>query len=454
MRRVLQRAGGVARAVRDAGCGPQTSFVERARLRRSNELSVMIIASIVPFSIAFWRVHVELGVGALACALAYVIVISLNKLGRHLTARMIFVLAGTLSVGFYSESLGPDTDLSYMLWSVGLSVFWLFDKEDRAARALGFAAPVTYFFALHVTGFALTTWVPRMEIDPTTLRFFSLCFQAMVLIHLVAGTMLVVSLHEAAQRSLVDLNVQLREESATRLAASQAKSRFLANMSHELRTPLNAIIGYAEIVSESLEDEGHAGDEMHEDVARIRRSGRHLLSIISDILDLTKIESGRLEVHLSAVDLPGLLRDVAQECAPLVEAGGNALEIHLEGAPEHVTSDATKLRQIVLNLVSNAAKFTQGGRVTIHAAREGRERFVVEVADTGAGILPEHQVMIFDAFQQGDDSPTRAQDGTGLGLTLVRQLARLLGGEVSLRSEAGRGSSFRVELPIQCVAAT
>ena len=235
--------------------------------------------------------------------------------------------------------------------------------------------------------------------------------------------------------------------------ANAAKSQFLANMSHELRTPLNAIIGYAEMLIEDAEDEGET--EGAEDLAKIRGAGTHLLGLINNVLDLSKVEVGRVELDVRPVNLDALLDTVVSTVTPLVERGGNRLVVEGAGADERlgtVQTDETRLRQVLLNLLSNAAKFTHDGTVTLSARRrpapDGEGGAVVfRVADTGIGMTPEQLGRLFQPFVQADASTTREYGGTGLGLAISRRLARLLGGDVTVASAPGEGSVFTVTVP-------
>ena len=227
--------------------------------------------------------------------------------------------------------------------------------------------------------------------------------------------------------------------------ANAAKSQFLANMSHELRTPLNAIIGYSEMLAEDAEDDG-AG-HLVPDLEKIRVSGRHLLGLINDVLDLSKVEAGKMDVHAETVSVRDLLADVAATVRPLVQANGNALVVEGEGLPDTLRSDPTKVRQVLLNLLSNAAKFTRGGTVTLSGGVGAGGAVVFHVADTGIGMTPEQVARLFDPFVQADASTTREYGGTGLGLAISRRLARLLGGDVTVASAPGEGSVFTVTVP-------
>ncbi|MFN8059861.1 MAG: ATP-binding protein [Vicinamibacterales bacterium] len=232
--------------------------------------------------------------------------------------------------------------------------------------------------------------------------------------------------------------------------ANRAKSEFLANMSHELRTPLNAILGYSELIAEELGDavDGHAGALA--DLARIRSAGGHLLSLVDDVLDLSKVEAGRLEVSSDPVDVGPVVADVVKTCAPLAHKHGTRLDVASDGDTAVALCDGMRLRQVVFNLVSNACKFTSGGAVTVHVgheSRDGREWIRIDVRDTGIGMSPDAITRLFRPFSQGDPSTTRRYGGTGLGLALSRRLCRLMMGDIDVASTPGAGSTFTVRLP-------
>lgn len=232
-------------------------------------------------------------------------------------------------------------------------------------------------------------------------------------------------------------------------AASSAKSQFLANVSHELRTPLNAIIGYSEMLQEEAEDrrlEDFAGD-----LLKIRSAGHHLLTLINDILDLSKIEAGKMELHTEAFDIPGLIEEVVTTTRPLAKKNGNVLEMRCAAGTGKMHSDLTKVRQVLLNLISNACKFTREGRIRIEAVRQagddGVDRIVLSVSDTGIGMTPEQLERVFEAFSQAETSTAAKYGGTGLGLAISRRFCRLMGGDLEVVSRIGEGATFTVWLP-------
>lgn len=245
--------------------------------------------------------------------------------------------------------------------------------------------------------------------------------------------------------------VELERAKSNAESASEAKSHFLASMSHELRTPLNAIIGYSEMLIEEARD--HADDELVPDLEKIASAGRHLLSLINDILDLSKIEANKMEVFLETFDVADLLRDVSATVAPLMAKNRNEFIQDLDSDLGEMHSDQTKLRQNLFNLLSNAAKFTSGGQVKLSVRRESRANgdwLMFKVSDTGIGMTPEQQDRLFNAFTQADASTTRNYGGTGLGLSITRSFCRMIGGVIKVESEVGKGSVFTMEVPALC----
>ncbi|MEM7333025.1 MAG: response regulator [Chloroflexota bacterium] len=243
---------------------------------------------------------------------------------------------------------------------------------------------------------------------------------------------------------------ELRQAKEAAEAASRSKSAFLANMSHELRTPLNAIIGYSEMLEEDATDFGH--DEFIPDLQKIQKAGRHLLELINDILDLSKIEAGKMDLFMETFSLSELLEDVAFTIGPLVEKKGNQLVLNDDDLGT-MQADKTKVRQTLFNLLSNASKFTNDGTITIHTTRENMgsegEWIQIQVIDTGIGIAPEKLEYLFEPFTQADASTTRKYGGTGLGLAISRRFCNMMGGDIIAESEVGKGSTFTVYLPAQ-----
>ena len=245
-----------------------------------------------------------------------------------------------------------------------------------------------------------------------------------------------------------DAEFELRAARDRAEAASEVKSNFIANMSHELRTPLSAIIGYTEMIMEECEEAGD-GAAILSDLGKIESNARHLLGLINDILDLTKIEAGRMDVLVEGIDLVPLLHRIEADIRPLVERRANRLRLVPPPVPVEMQTDMTKLRQMLLNLLGNAAKFTEGGTITlaVHRAADDAAMVVFDVTDTGIGMTEEQTNRLFERFTQADKSTTRRFGGTGLGLALTKAYASMLGGSISVRSTAGAGSTFTLRLP-------
>lgn len=259
-----------------------------------------------------------------------------------------------------------------------------------------------------------------------------------------------------AMSEAIEKDIEQREIAAAELAVAQdkaeaanrAKSSFLANMSHELRTPMNAVIGYSEMLVEEMADD--QVDSYVEDIQKINAAGKHLLALINDILDLSKIEAGRMDLYLERFDLEQTLNEVISTVTPLVEKNSNGIVAEMGDGLGTMRADVTKIRQTLFNLLSNASKFTQHGVITLAANRiasDTGDRIVINVSDTGVGIPEDKLDHIFDEFSQADSSTTRDYGGTGLGLAITRRFCRMMGGDVTVSSTPGKGSTFTIELP-------
>lgn len=251
-----------------------------------------------------------------------------------------------------------------------------------------------------------------------------------------------------ANRELAQRHQELKVLMEAAETANKAKSQFLANMSHELRTPMNAIIGYSEMLIE--EAEGTVQNAFASDLQKINSAGKHLLALINDILDLSKIEAGKLELYMETFDVGEMIRDVATTMEPLVAKNANRLVIDVAPEISSIYLDLTKVRQTLFNLLSNACKFTRAGNIGLRvrpATVNGRQFIELQVADSGIGMSPEETAKVFDAFTQADTSTTRKYGGTGLGLTITKKFCEMMGGEISVQSELGKGTTFTVKLP-------
>ncbi len=258
--------------------------------------------------------------------------------------------------------------------------------------------------------------------------------------------LLVLAMEDVTQRRRAEEEVAKATKASE--TANKTKSLFLANMSHELRTPLNAILGYSEMLREQAVR--RKLEEFGADIEKIHAAGKHLLALINDILDLSKIEAGKMELFLESFDVSGMIEEVASTIHPIVEKEGNTL--HIQRAPNLgvMHADQIKVRQALYNLLSNAAKFTHQGHITLEAGRElmdGSEWIVFRITDTGIGLSSEQIVKLFQAFTQADPSTTRKFGGTGLGLALTRRFCQIMSGDVTVHSVPGEGSVFTIKLP-------
>ena len=261
------------------------------------------------------------------------------------------------------------------------------------------------------------------------------------------------TLENKVEQRTAELAASIEEARKARAAseeANQAKSTFLANMSHELRTPMNAIIGYSEMLQEEAEDLGQ--EEFIPDLHKIHSAGKHLLSLINDILDLSKIEAGRMELYLETFEIAPILKDVVATVHPLIEKNSNKLIVNCPEKLGTMHADLTKIRQTLFNLLSNASKFTKKGKIGLKVERYTQNDtnwISFQISDTGIGMTPEQMGKLFQAFTQADASTTRKYGGTGLGLAITKKFCQMMGGDISVESERGKGSTFTILLPTQ-----
>lgn len=283
--------------------------------------------------------------------------------------------------------------------------------------------------------------------------FIAACIGLMVVSVAIYGQRLSRRLSEQARET--EKHVQALEQSEKDLRkakeaaefASQAKSTFLANMSHELRTPLNAIIGYAELLQEERNDPVQVG----RDLQRIQIAARHLLGLISDILDVAKIEAGKIELMREIVDVPGLVREVESTILPAAAKNHNELCVSVSDSVGRMRADSLKLRQMLLNVLSNACKFTKDGRISLDVdiyEQDGQAWILFTVSDTGIGIAKDHLDRLFEPFFQGDSTIRKRFGGAGLGLALTKSFCEIMGGKISVESELGKGTRCQIHLPV------
>lgn len=364
---------------------------------------------------------------ALSTALMFVLLgtgLLFSQLGRGVPALII----DDGAAGFVARRLLPGA-----LFVPFILTMLRFAGEERSLFGARLGASI-FAVADMVVFLLLIAWSARVlrDIDRKRVELFVLEREA----------------HEASERARAEAEIATTQAEAARAeaeSANGAKSDFLAVMSHELRTPLAAIMGYQELLADGIT--GPVTEAQAQHLGRIKASARHLLSLIDEILTFTRLDAGRETVIPETIDLDTALRDACEIIEPL--ASGKKLEINAvsPGPGVKVESDPTKLRQILVNLLSNAVKFTDEGSVTAEASLIGKE-FLLKVTDTGIGIQPENIHRIFDPFWQVEQKATRRATGTGLGLTVTRRLANLLGGDVDVTSTPGAGTTFTVRLPI------
>ena len=396
-----------------------------------------------------WKLSIALCMAVLTILFGLSIV--LQRQGRHRGSLWSMLAAIPVAITWVMVTGGAATIIPTLI--AGLAMMLLLPDTIHP----GFVSPRRWMAVLlgaYLAGIGLRLAVRGLDFASSNAELAivvfipgTLIFGQWMLIQRIFGEMrAMLRESEALRRDHEQRNRELVVSQRALERASTAKSQFLANMSHELRTPLNIILGYTEILEDELADRPAPDHAWGQDLARIRGAGVHLLSLISDVLDLSKVEAGKTTLHLEAFSLLALAHEVTGACQPLIQRRGNRLHLELDPDTDELHTDRTKLRQILLNLLSNAAKFTDSGDITMRTRVDAHDDILVEIEDTGLGIAEEAQSRIFDAFEQGDSSSTRSRGGTGLGLTLVRQFATLLGGGVTLDSTPGRGSLFRVTI--------
>jgi signal transduction histidine kinase len=358
------------------------------------------------------------------------------EIAGHFLVLTFFALTGciTYSVGGWSAPL--------LIWYAFLPAMSALVTKARWAYVWSFLVTVQLLglYWLHLNGYDR----PRLrDAEVETLSLLSIFAFLSALLIL---TFLYEKFEGQIIRRLQRNNRELALARDQALEASHAKSSFLANMSHEFRTPLNAIIGYSDMM---LEEET-LSPSVQGDLVRIRQAGAHLLKLVNGLLDLSKIEAGKMDLDIHAIPLQRLLEEVEDTVRPLIQQQNNTFEVKLPDTPVTLQTDVLKLKQCLINLLGNAAKFTTEGQVQLVAALDATgQRINFEVRDNGIGMSNEQMRMIFIPFTQADASTTRKYGGTGLGLTLARRLAELLGGDIRVASEPGKGSIFTLSTPLK-----
>ncbi|MBS0531358.1 MAG: HAMP domain-containing histidine kinase [Proteobacteria bacterium] len=350
---------------------------------------------------------------------------------------------------FYGGVTSPT--LPWVLTIPLLAFFYLGSSSSLRLIVMGmFAANLAIFSGLYLVGYHVKTDLPVAAM------------QGLGLVSTIAAAIYVAMMalyYAKIQASQSELESEMREHMATaselRLAteeaerAGAAKAEFLAKMSHELRTPLNAVIGYSQILLEDAEDEGD--DQSISDLSRILSAGQHLLKLVNEVLDLSKIEAGKMELDLAETNLAQLMNETAAGAKPAATNNGNQIVCTIAPDLGHAFFDSGKFRNMVGQLLDNAAKFTQDGRIEIAAERlrgDVCDELLIKITDSGIGMAPDQIVNLFEKFTVADDSSTSKYGGTGLGLALSQKLCKLMGGTILAESELGKGSCFTVRLPL------
>lgn len=360
----------------------------------------------------------------------------------------ILAFASLFGAYFYGGVSSPF--LPWILVSLLLGLFYL---SNRPLVVVGlFAANLFGFMAAFLVQGGFPQLVPTAEL--ATVGWISIISASIYM-----SWMAVYYVNMIAVRSQLELEAERHRLTSVRLRrakehaenANRARSIFLAKMSHELRTPLNAVIGYSELLLEEGEGDA-AGEAKLQDLRRINAAGRHLLSLVTDVLDLSSIEANRVEITRLTFDLKAFAEGVAETVRPLVSQNGNALELKLAEGLGAVRTDETKLRQSVFNLLSNAAKFTSNGVITFSVSRDrrgGGDWIELKVEDTGIGIAQDDISKLFQDFAQATASTQNRYGGTGLGLALSQRFCDLMGGAITVKSQPGRGSAFTIRVPAE-----
>jgi signal transduction histidine kinase/CheY-like chemotaxis protein len=431
---------------------------------------VAMLAFSIPISVSYqlWTVLASMLAAIISSWLALVVVSQKVFLKRNLYLGALFMGVGVAIMhytGMAAMNMGATIHYDPLLVGVSiliaivasfaalLVVYLLREKTSIAGILMKFGAGIVMGAAIsgmHYTGMAAASFIKNAGVE--TLDIYSINTE-MLAYAVIGATILILQFAlfmTYLDRRLADYSLKNAEVSKARdeaIEANQFKSQFLANMSHELRTPLNAIIGYSEMLKEEAEDLGE--QSFAEDLDKINTSGKHLLSLINNILDVSKIEAGKMDLYLEMCDIPNLIQDVLITVQPLMEKNGNRLEVDY---PEGVMkTDITKLRQILFNLLSNASKFTNEGTIWLSSTYEtekGIPGIAFRVRDTGIGMTPEQMQHLFQTFKQVDSSTTRKYGGTGLGLAISQRLCQIMSGKITVDSEFGQGTTFTAWLPL------
>lgn len=371
--------------------------------------------------------------------------ITLANVKKIVISYQIEAVAHGLSWGYLPFMLAQSSDINMQLFSYYVI----------CSMAAGAIATTGMIYRIYIS-YMLPMMLPIViqQVLSTDVQIFAGSTTGLLVIYIVAMLMLSYRHYESVLKSIVisqrndELVQDLRLEFERAESASQAKSRFLANMSHELRTPLNAVIGYSEIIEEEASESG--AERIANDAEKIRVSGKHLLSLIDDVLNLSRLDAGKVVVSSVDIDVKRMVEELTPALLEKAEQNNNRFELLVDNGTEELVSDIHLLEKVIMNLISNSAKFTKDGLIRLHVQNQLRNNvphtcFIVE--DTGIGMDKQQQEILFDAFRQADESSTRKYGGMGLGMAVSQRFVQLLGGIIEVESEPDKGSRIYICLP-------
>jgi len=432
------------------GVHPEQSPEEAKRIRVTNAICLSLLVVGSPYAPIFLWGEMPLVALLTVFSVAFFGFIPfLNRIGKTTASRVLMLVHFNVIIFWFSAHLGESTKIHLFFYPLCVMPLVVFPFRRRFLSISGVLTPIVLFILLHHYQFDFF-W--RLQNPSKIIHLLPVFIIPTTFIVLMLFVFNFVSASEKAESSLQNTVKQLQKALADRdqaTAASEAKSLFLANMSHELRTPLNAIIGYSELLFEDVEDGVLEQDNLLDDLQKILNSSHHLSSLIGDVLDVSKIEAGEVELFLETFDVNGLISEIKYALQPLAEKNGSTLEIEVLDIKE-AHSDTTKIRQILTNLLNNACKFTANGKIQLTATTEhsdNMEWIQFIISDTGIGMSQEELQRVFQPFEQADPTYTRKYGGTGLGLTICNKFCELLGGELQVKSTLNEGTEFTLRLP-------